>query len=534
MTRLFALAGVDYRQWKAVSRTLLRGDFRAPTAHEKGQSYSLRSIKSLLTMALVFGMFGLGAMVLILLNPDVLLTGIIVLSYFAFALGTTLLTQHGATMLAPADHVILGVRPVTSRTFFAIRLTNVLFHAFLTVTLMAYPPVLAFTFAHGLNVARGVAAAVAIYAWAAAVTFAVVAGYAALLGIVGAARLQRLIAYLQLAVGVAVYGGYFVAMEMFGRSVLARAAMPRHWWLVLVPPAWFTSYIEMAAHGVSTDLVVRALLSVVLLAGLAALLRGRLAHDYVARLSEPSAAPRTEGAVVPTRHWAFLRHEARAVALLTRSHFRHDLRVRMGLFGVVPLLLIYVMRGMSGDTADPFLGAARDSTLDMVALTALMFPAIVLRHLESSDAFRAAWIYDVTPVDRGGLVIALKNIATVGFLLPFAAILAVMFTWRFGHPGHAAVHALLLAAVGHAALQLSVMVKPRLPFARAPTNSDGGSILVWMIGVMVGGQLLLAGIQHFVYPSYARLALVVAALAAVTAVLELAVRRRARTLHESR
>ena len=66
MTRLFALAGVDYVQWKAVSRTLLRGDFRPPTL-QTSDAYSLRSVKSLLAMALVFGLFGIGATIVIVL-----------------------------------------------------------------------------------------------------------------------------------------------------------------------------------------------------------------------------------------------------------------------------------------------------------------------------------------------------------------------------------------------------------------------------------------------------------------------------------
>ena len=529
MTRLFALAGVDYIQWKAVSRTLLRGDFRPPTL-QKSDAYSLRSVKSLLAMALVFGMFGIGATIVIVLNPDVLLTGTIMLTYFGFALGTTLLTQHGATMLSAADHVILGTRPVTSRTFFAIRLTNVLFHALLTVTLMAYPPVLAYTFAHGVSVGRGVAAAVSIYAWAAAVTFAVVAGYTGLLRLLGAARLQRAIAYMQLAIGLIVYGGYFVAMETFGRTVLARATMPRRR-LARARSTYVVCQLPRTRDRDGLDSDGRACRPIGDVAGgLAWLLRGRLAHDYVTRLSETPAVTHSAQRDVPARRWVFLRDEARAVAVLTRSHFRHDLRVRMGLFGVVPLLLIYVVRGLRGGNADPFLGTARDGSLDIVALTALMFPAIVLRHLESSDGFRAAWIYDVTPVDRGQLVIALKNMATVGFLLPFATLLAAIFTWRFGHTGHALTHAALLAAVGHAALQLAVLLKPRLPFSRPPNKSDGGAILIWMIGVMVGGQLLLVGIQRFVYPSWTRLAIVLAGLVVLSAGLEAAVRWRARRL----
>ncbi len=140
------------------------------------ETYSLRSIGGVLKMALTFGIFGLVTAFVIAFNPDVLLTGIITLTYFTFALVTALLTQHGATIFSVTDHVILGPRPVSSRTLFAIRLTNVLFHTLLTTTFMAYPAIIAFTVAHGVNPWRGLAGAVAIYGWTATVAFAVMAG----------------------------------------------------------------------------------------------------------------------------------------------------------------------------------------------------------------------------------------------------------------------------------------------------------------------------------------------------------------------
>jgi hypothetical protein len=479
-------------------------------------------------MALVFGIFGVATVIVIVVNPDVLLSGTITLVYLTFALATALLTQHGATMLAATDHAILGPRPVTSRTFFAIRLTNVLFHALLMTTLMAYPPVIAFTLVRGVSLARGVAAAVAIYAWAIVVTFAVVASYAALLRVIGGARLQRAVAYIQLGAGVLAYGGYFLTMEAFGRTALSRAAMPDSNWLFLVPPAWFASYIELAANQGTAASWVRVALSLALIGGLVPLLRGRVTADYADKLAETAIQPAMRTAAEPRPAVIFARDEPRAVALLTAAHFRYDLRVRMGLFGIVPLVLIYVVSGMrDGVNPDPFVGGERDRGMNFLAMAALMFPAIVTRHLESSQGYRAAWIYSVTTADAGRLVLALKNVATLYFLMPFAALLAALFAWRFGHAGHALAHAALLAGISHAALQTAVLINPRLPFAHPPDKSGGTAMFIWMIGVLIGGQLLLFGVQRFVYPSWSRFAGGFAVLFVLSWLLEHAIRRRA-------
>jgi hypothetical protein len=527
VSRIFALAGVDYTQWKAVSRTLLRSDFRAPTP-QTAERYSLRSVGSLLTMALVFGLFGIGPVVVIVLNDDVRLTGALTLGYLTFALSTALLTQHGATMLSAADHVILGSRPVTSRTFFAIRLTNVLFHAGLTTTFMAYPPIIAFTIAHGVNAGRGLGAAVAIYAWAVCVTFAIVASYAALLRFIGGARLQRTVAYLQMVIGIAAYGGFFLAMEGFGRSAITQAAMPDSAWTFIVPPTWFAAAIEVGAGQASAATWVRIALSIGMLAALAALLQGTLAPGYVDKLLELPDDVTNRPSSRTRAPLLFPRGEARAVALLTAAHVRHDLRVRMGLFGIVPLVLLYIFMGMRrGGNPDPFVSQLRTAGPDLLAMGALMFPAIVTRHLESSGSYPAAWIYTVTTADAGRLVLALKNIAAVYFLAPFAAVLALVYAWRFGHPGHALAHAALLTVISHAALQLGILVHPRLPFANPPDKSGGSAVIVWMMAVLIGGQLLLVGVQRFVYPSWTRVAACFVALAALSWLLERAIRRRA-------
>jgi hypothetical protein len=529
VTRLFALAGVDYGQWKAVSRTLLRSDFRVPLA-QSAEMYSLASAFDWLKLIAVYGLFGATAALVVVLNRDVLLTGTIALTYVTFVLTTAVLTQHGATLLSSSDLAILGPRPVSSRTFVAIRVTNVLFHAFVLTTLVGYPAVIAFTTAHGFSLRRGGAAAVALYGYSTTVTLAFVAAYGVLLRSAGAARLQRAIAYVQLGVGVLAYFGFFLVMQWLGRDTLADAAMPRSGWLLLVPPAWFASYLEIATGIGTPGSWLRAMLSIAALAGFAALLGGRVSAGYLERLAEPPVSVDTAAAEAGRiRQTIFARDEARAVAILVLSHFKHDLRVRMGVLGIVPMVFIYLFIGareLGG--ADPFVSSGEGRAVDFVSFAVLIFPAILTQQFGTSDAFRASWIYHVTPARAAALVIALKRVAVAYFLAPFVLLLGGLFAWRFGHVGHGLAHAAMLGLVGYFTLQCAVAATPRLPFSVPPEKLQGSArLFVWLFVVLFGGQGLLFFLQRWAYVTWLRTGAMVVILMAASWAMERVIRRRA-------
>jgi hypothetical protein len=506
------LAGVDYTQWKAVTRTLLRSDFRLPlTESRSGRGRA----GGLLLMAVVLALFGAGAAVIVFINPDVLLTSTIALTYLSVMLASTLLTQHGATMLSTADYVILGARPVSSRTVLAIRLTNVLFHAMLVTTLMSVPVIVAFAVAHGGNVARGVAVAVAVYAWALLLSLGLITMYAAALRFAGAHRMQRVLGYVQLASGFFAYGGIVVAMRAFDNTPLATITMPDQWWLVVIPPAWYASYVEIASGILNSTTMLRAAMSVVAIAAMAWVIRDKLSLDYARQLAQLTTV--STSATEAIRTPLFNRAESRAVAILVRAHFEHDVRVRMGILAIVPLLFFYMFVGL------------RDGAVDVVGLAVLAFPAVLSRHFVGSDAYRAAWIYFAAPVDRSRLVLALKNVAVVYFLAPFLLLVFAVYVWRLADVDRAAVETVILGLLSHIALQGSMIVSPRLPFAAPPDKTTAGATLTaWLTLVIVGGQGALYAMDRWVYTSPARTMAVIALLIAVTLSLNRVVAWRAR------
>jgi ABC-2 type transport system permease protein len=534
MRALFARGGVDYVQWKAISRTLLRADFRPPLQYDR-TTYSLRRARNWLLMIIVYGAFGMSAAMVVLLNRDVLLTGVVTLAYISTLVTTALLTQHTPTIVAATDYSILGPLPISSRTFFAVRLTNIVFHATLLTALVSWPVVIAQTFARGVHLARGFAAVPALFACSLATAFTIVAIYGVLLRTVGPARIQRVLGYTQVFLGTIAYGGVFLLLGFTNHSLVTDASMPRGVWLYFLPPAWYASYLELASGTTDASVWSRAAISAVFLVAMAVLFRGSLAASYAENLSRLTTdIPVARDGRGRRAAWLFKRNEPRAVALLVRAHFRHDVRVRLGILSTIPLTVLYMFIGArDGSGGDPFLLDQDGGPLSLVAIAVLFFPTILIQHLSTSDAFRAAWIYFVTPASRTRLTIALKNVIVWLFLAPFVVFLAALLTWQYQHAVHGIVHAAFLGLLGHIVLQGAALVDPRLPFASAPQKSVGTvTLFAWMSMSMIGGTVLLFLLQEFAYVSWPRVIAAAAILLAVAWLLNIALRKRVEALAE--
>jgi hypothetical protein len=264
------------------------------------------------------------------------------------------------------------------------------------------------------------------------------------------------------------------------------------------------------------------MLSVVCLGGLFALLRGPLAAGYGDRLGQLAAATSTSATPPSARRAVlFTRDEPRAVALLVRAQFRYDMRVRLGVLSIIPLTLLYMYIGArEGATADPF-ARGPSNQFDLMSYAVLLFPSILVQQLAASDAYRAAWIYFTTPADRAALVMAVKNIVVAFFLLPYAVFLVAALSWRFGHLGHAIVHAGFLLLLGMLALQSAVLVSPRLPFASPPAKATGNAVMIiWMTVTMAASLITIVVVQRWVYRGWSRVAIAAAVLLLITAVLD--------------
>jgi hypothetical protein len=278
-------------------------------------------------------------------------------------------------------------------------------------------------------------------------------------------------------------------------------ALTKSPWMLLGPPTWFASYLEIAEGRAGLMELLPAAASIVVFAWLAAGLSGRLSLDYAARLGAMSTATVRAG---PARtrlldRMLFSGGEARAVALLVRSQFRNDQKFRLGVLGILPLTLVYVFMGWrNGGIGDPFVANHNASP---VTFAVLMFPTMLKVQLTRSDSFRASWVFFACPTDRMRVVRSSKNVLVALFLVPYLLFLFALFAYISGQPLHALVHVALLGVVSHLLLQTAVLLDPELPFSRPTEKGKQSSALYGLMFTMILVGVFLQFFTAWLYES---------------------------------
>jgi len=495
MRRLATAAGVDYEQWKALTLVALKLDFRQGR-FGRSRTGDTRQVAMLVTQAIVYSMYGGFMAILVWATRDLFLAGAALMTYVMFIVGTTVLLEHNSVLTSPQDYVILGFRPITSRTYFFARLANALAYTTAITTVATYLPAVSLFLRHGALV--GLAGLAALYGCSFFTAFAILFGYGWLMNAIGADTLKRALSYVQLVMSFAIYGGYMLMSRVVSASALQSLSLPKSPWLLLVPPAWFAAYLDVASGNATWFEFLIAGLSVIGLVALASGLGGRLSMDYSDRLAAIAASTQkvrvTRGNSRPG--WWFRTGEARAVSVLVRAQFRNDQRFRMGVLGILPMTLIYIFIGLrDGNLQDPFVQSHRGTAFSLVTIAVLMFPALLKQALTHSEQFRASWIFFACPSDRLSLIRSAKNVVLAYFLAPYLLFVFAVYVVviGIGSIGHIALHMALLGLISHLVLQAYILLDPDLPFSRpAQTGRRSGTVIGFMLVMGLASGLLQA------------------------------------------
>jgi hypothetical protein len=456
-------------------------------------------------------------------TPDVLVSASLLTTYAAANTVMLLLVDFATLVLSPDDYAILGHRPVSSRTYFAARMSAIGIYVAAVTLMLGVAPAIVYAVTHGILAAAATLLAVLLCGLTTAVL--VISGYVVVLRWVHPARLRRAMSYLQLAAATSFYLLYYLAATSFRTAFLQHVGFTTEAWLWALPSTWFAAMVAVASGGASSAAWVAAAGALLLTFAALPLAAGRLSLDYSRRIGELSAvgeAPRGGGGVrVP----GFGRGEARAVALLVRAQFRYDTRFRMAVLGILPLTGFYILMGLGdGALRDPFGGARPGSPGVFMAI--VFIPMTLHAALTVSESWRAGWIFFSTPVSHARVVVAAKNFVAVYFLGGYLAVLAAVWSYYFDRVWHALVHAVFAGLMAHVLLQLTVIVKPALPFSTEPRKAERSSM---MFGVLLAGSVMAGAfpfVLMFVYQSTSATLVTLLLMVGLTAAIEYALRLR--------
>jgi hypothetical protein len=339
--------------------------------------------------------------------------------------------DHNSVILLACRLRHSRIPPVSSRTYFAVKLTNILVYTTAVTTIASWLPILTTFRSPRLAHGRG-----DVHRHVRRVDGNDPGDHARLRHSAASGRpqaIERVMSYVQLVMSFAVYGMQIVLSRGLSRAALSTLTMPDSRWLLVYPGTWFGSYLELASGRVSAQAVILSFASIALVAAMASRLGGRLSLAYSERLGAMMATARVSqhGRQMGGGPW-FRSGEARAVALLVRSQFRNDSRFRMGVLGVLPVTLFYLWIGIR----DKALGRSLRDERQHVGMAhfARCAPlAGMLRTLLTrSDSFRASWVFFTCPADHAQIARAMKNVL-IAFLprsLPDSRLRAVRVSGR--------------------------------------------------------------------------------------------------------
>jgi ABC-2 type transport system permease protein len=537
LAKLLTLLGVDPIQWRVLVQTALRVDLRTTGVMSMSRMASRGAGKaSLRSFAITLGVMGLILGLIIFVAGDLFFSLSLFFSFLLFSVGSSLLLEYQAIVLSPDDYRQLGYQPITSRTFFAARLTSVLLYVWImTLALGCFPFIASALTRNGGAIVTIVLIATALLASTTAALL-VISVYGWLLTLLPASRLKYALSYLQLAATFLIYASYFLLPRLIGQDALRQFSMPRTGWVLAIPGTWYASLVGIVAG--QTTPIQLALASITLvLAGVAMVASGgRLSLDYADRLADlmtdsTSDAGQSKQRVRPGR--VFRDGERRAVALLVKGLFRHDMKFRLGVLGIVPLTIIYLLGGFGGHggVTDPFEMGTRRGEPQLVYYAVLFFPTMLRQVMSRSDGYRAAWIFFATPADTSRLVLAVKDFVLAYFVLPYLAFLGLLLAWWFRRLDHLVILLVTLALLCHLVLLVQLLLNPELPFSQPETKGSRSQLMVLAIGLSVFAVWLPA-MLHMAFATTPGVLITLTAFIAINLVLQkvttLRVRRLAR------
>lgn len=523
MRRFVEALDVDYDQWRALTRALLRIDFRTTRIHRGATASNSddRQAGRVIGQAIFYLLMGVVAAAFVMIIDDPVVSATFVLTYVMTMIGLMVLVDHHSVITSPDDFAVLGARPVSSRTYFAVRLTNVLVFSLALTTAFGALPMLAYGFAHGFRPQLWLAAIPAFYLAAIFTALLLVVSYAWLLRVAGPRRLSRVLSYAQLVIGFVVYGVYLLP------GAIARNAghltLPDSPWLLLFPPTWFASYFAIANGTIVFRQGLAATASVLAIALLARGLGSRLSFEYAEQLGALMVAPGSKRAAMSRRRpWFFRTGESRVVSLLVLAQFRNDQKFRMGVMAVIPMTLVYMFLSFrDGIPPDPLSGRMSVQGWNMISLAVLFFPVMVRLNLTRSDAWRASWIYFGTPVSRARILRAQTQVVMTFFLAPYLLSVIAVMGWFVGSVTGVAVHVLFLGLLSLLSLQVVTLILPDLPFSQPPQKlARNGALTFWTMAMVAVASLLGPIFSVVVYRSATRIGLAAGTLVLASLVLD--------------
>jgi len=404
------------------------------------------------------------------------------------------LIEYSQIIITPDDYYVIAPHPVNSKTYYIAKLIHLLIYVLILCGSVTLVPSILAAAAQGTILALPVVwvhyAAVSVFG---ALLMMVI--FTVALRTVNRRKMERAMGYVQMGFILIFYAGFYILPGKL-KEILTGLQLTDQLWPKLLPSYWYASWVRLITDGWDWALFGFGLLGIGLLILLAKVALSYLSLSYARSLTGsvdtgPTERRRTLPAPLRRLWYAVTDPETRAVAMLTRAQFRHDVQFRMQTIWVVPVTLFALVfgavKGMS--MPDPFILTAdmdRDGGL-LFGIIIIMAPFMLHVGMIQTKAWKGAWIFHTSPLDRLRLVLAAKRIVLLLMAGPILLFLWAFYAWMFGSVLHGLLHAIFLLALATVGETLINIFSVRMPFATEKAFSGfsaeaiGAMFAIWIV-----------------------------------------------------
>jgi len=457
----------------------------------------------------VYGIWSLMLAIFAFRTLHIFYYSVLFLVYSMLMMMIIVLSEFGATIISPDDYEILGHRPIDSRTYFAVKLSNLFFYILLLGSALNIFPAILGAFADN---SRGYFPLVYFLVSILANLFSaglVILFYGAILKVVNYEKFKDVLVYFQVFLSFLVFFGFQVVIRSM--NFIEKNQTPElSRWLLLAPPAWFASIVQVALGHFQSDFLLWAgwglIATVVIMgAGLRSFSMDYSAH--LARLRATTAKSSGKGrnwlgrVFKPVEKFLLRCPEDRAAFYFVRQMLKRNRTLKLRLYPAFGFPLAFMALGFINKTlGDPLLPGKKFQVASF--LTTMAGPLAVQNFfslLPYSEEHAASWIFRVTPiVALERFFGSVKKAFVVSLLLPLFLFLALIFSFLW-----TTAHALLHATMGFAVSYLYLMFvflfyKGGFPFSREPikaVQTEQMTLTFILLPVFAG----LLGLQYLIY-----------------------------------
>ncbi len=448
LERICSVLGIDCLQFRRLLKVHILLDFRSTKMQSSSRSSS--RIPGFLITLIFYGIIGLFASLSGMRLFDSFGYSLVSLSVSMVLIAMAVIIEFNEIIINPDDAEILAYRPIDSRTYFWVKMVNLLFYITLFGAALNLPP--AFV---GLAYAEHGPAFPAVYllvAWLAQVTLAsfVIVLYSLLVRWLNYEKLKDVLAYVQVVFSFIVFVGYQFLARLTPHMQHTQVSGI---WIYFAPPAYFAGLIEVLYGSLHPENWILAALGAIFSVAILGFATRNLSLNYaqtIYKLSQTSRVHEKEPERGAVGFWSqlvapLLRDpEERVGYNLVSKYIRRNRNMRMRIFPAFAMpLAVLGMFIMDGEIVDPFLQPNVPTFMAFIFLIYLV--VFFYQIIPTSDHWQASWIFRVAPVSdyskiyRGAMKALVLKYVTPYFILIFAVLSTQM----------AVQHAFLLAILNY-------------------------------------------------------------------------------------